>query len=253
MAITFVQYAEAETASGTSLSLSVPAGAAAGDLLVAFIQHGGTRATASSTAFSPGQRKWQQSYFDAAGALDTYVYWRVMESGDTSWTFNVTANNIIQGVIVAYNESTTAKWCMSGGSNPNADTSALTATSEVGFVEDGILFYSSFAYKAGGTITGITSDQGTQRRSAVNAGGTAAIAVYDTITTGEQRTAFTSTVTTTGGSPTDHYALNPFWAQSTPDSGMYDPADLIDGSVSSRTVQVYKGRDTAALDTVGAV
>jgi hypothetical protein len=251
MAITFVQYAEAETAAGTSISLSVPAGAAAGDLLVAFIQHGGSRTTVSSTNFSSGQGKWQLIHYDNV-ALDTYVYWRVMESGDTSWTFNVTASNIINGVIVAYNESTTAKWCMSGGSNPNADTSALTATSEVGFVEDGILFYSSFAYKVGGTITGITSDQGTQRRSLVNAGGTAAIAVYDTITTGEQRTAFTSTVTTTSGNPSDHYALNPFWAQSTPDSGMYDPADLIDGS-TSRTVQVYKGRDTAALDTVGAV
>jgi hypothetical protein len=250
MAITFVQYAEAETGAGTSITLNVPAGAAAGDLLIAVIQTNGTRVTASSMNFSPGAALWELVQFVDYGFHFTRVYWRVMKSGDTSWAFTTTASAVIQGLVLAYNESGTANWVMTNPPGTLTDSNALTATSEVGFVENGVLFYVGQAYKSGGTITGISLDQGTSRRNYINAASTSAIAWADTITTGEQRTAVTSTVTTASGNPTDHVAFT-FYAQSAATVEMYDPAELIDGA-QSRTVQVYKGRDTAAADTVGA-
>lgn len=252
MAITFVQYAEAETGAGTSITLNVPTGAAAGDLLLAIVQTNGTRVTASSMDFSSGARKWELVNQYTYGVLTVRMYWRIMASGDTSWAFTTTANAIIQGVVLAYNDSAPL-WCVQipGNSQLLTDSNALTASSEVGFIEDGVLMYVGLAYKSGGTITGISLDQGTSRRNYVNAGATAAISVADTITTGEQRTAVTSTVTTSSGNPSDHVALT--WSfQSTPTGEMYDPAELIDGSFATKNVQVYKGRDSAADDTAGA-
>lgn len=255
MAITFVQYHDANVAAGTSITLNVPAGAAAGDLLLAFIHTAGTRVTASATDFGYGSNKWKPLtiYVTNPETIRPYVYYRIMQSGDTSWAFTTTANARTQGAIVAYNESGTAKWMMSQGSSTlmgQEDPESNTATAPPGYVYDGLMVYGTFAYRAGGTITDIAHDQGTGRLEVIDAASTFGMKISDDISTTAIDTTLTSTVTVATGTVGDHI---PFMltVQSSATGDLYDPADLIDATWT-RTSHVYKGRDTAADDTVGA-
>lgn len=256
MAITFVAKADTSTTAATSITLSVPAGAAAGDLLLAFVHTTGTKVTASANDFSNGANKWTQMGHQLTGgsSITSWAFYRIMQSGDTSWTFSTTASVKTQGSVLAYNESGTAKWLVTGSGDQVAvnDNSALTNSAPLdAFVNDGVLLQVSFVFRSGLSLLTLTHDVGTQRVSFVNGDGSMLLAVYDQIGTGNLESAFTSTATSTGSvDPTDHYAMT-YSVQSTPTSDMYDPADLIDASVAV-TSHVYKGRDTAAADTTGA-
>lgn len=241
MAISFVQYHEAFSNAATSITLNVPTGAAAGDLLLASITSDGSKVSSTANDFSWGSNLWVQLYNSVFN--DFWQFWRVMESGDTSWTFTTTASSKMYGAIVAYNESGTANWCVST-TGVEEDTSSSTATGRVD-VESGIGISGSWA-TGSGVMTGITHDVGTSRVSGVNAAGTSALALYEH--TGPAHTAFTSTVA--GSPPNDHWA-NSIAFYTLPTAVFYDPADAIDAS-GTRTGYTYKGRDTAAADTVGA-
>lgn len=256
MAITFVAKDDQSTTGATSITLNVPAGAAVGDLLLAFVHTTGTKVTASSNDFSNGSNKWVTIGRQVSGGttITSWAFWRIMQSGDTSWTFSTTASVQTQGSVLAYNESGTPKWLVSqsGDASVVSDSNALTNSGAAdAYVYDGIILQVTYAFRSGGTILTLTHDVGTQRVSFVNGNSNLGLAVYDQIGTGDLASAFTSTLTTTSSlAPGDHYAMA-YTVQSTPTSDLYDPAELIDASVT-RNVQVYKGRDTAAADTTGA-
>lgn len=255
MALTFVAKADASTTGATSITLSVPAGAAAGDLLVAFVHTVGTKTTGSANDFSNGSNKWvEMGHRIGGGSTSTnWAFYRIMQSGDTSWTFSTTASVRTQGSVLAYND-TTPKWIVSGSGDQAEvqDSNALTNSAAVdAYVYDGAILQVTFAYRSGGTILTLTHDVGTQRVSFVNGDSQLGLAVYDQIGTGNVESAFTSTLTTTSSlAPTDHYAMA-YTIQSTPTGELYADADLIDGSRTPAS-HVYKGRDTATDDTTGA-
>jgi hypothetical protein len=257
MAITFVAKDDQSATAATSITVNVPAGAAVGDLLLAFIHTTGTKVTASSNDFAQNGGKWVLLGRQVSGGstITNWAYYRIMQSGDTSWTFSTTASVQTQGTVVAYNESGTPKWLIgnSGDQAQVADSSALTnSTAQDAFVNDGIIIQVTFAYRSGGTILTLTHDVGTSRVSFVNGNSNLGMAVYDQIGTGDLASAFTSTLTTTSSlAPSDHYAMA-YTVQSTPTGEFYDPADLIDAS-AAWTGHVYKGRDLAANDTTGVV
>jgi len=256
VAITFVAKADTSVTAATSITLSVPSGAAAGDLLLAFIHTTGSKIVTAND-FSNGANKWNHMGRQLSGGstITSWAFWRIMQSGDTSWTFTTTASVQTQGTVLAYNESATPTWLVSNSGDVAIvnDTSALTNSAAVdAFVNDGVIVQVSFCFRSGGTVLTLTHDVGTQRVSFLNGNSNLALAVYDQINTGDVSSAFTSTATTTSSlAPGDHYAMA-FTVQSTPTSDLYDVADLIDGTVAW-TGYVYKGRDLAANDTTGVV
>lgn len=249
MAITYVANHSAETTS-TSITLNVPSGAAAGDLLLAFVHSAGTRATTAGTDFSAGVGKWTLLATGQSSVDDYFVYKRIMQSGDTSWSWSTTASAITQGAIVAYNDSS-PKWCVTnapGVSEPLDSNGNSSPAPAAPYVYDGCVVYCGMAYRSSTGLTGISIDQGTSRLATVNAGGTMALAIYDSIGTGNVGAAFTSTTTSTSP-PSDHIAFSTTF-QSTPTGELYDPSELIYADFDV-TGHVYKGRNTAAEDTVG--
>lgn len=253
MAITFVAKADSSTTGATSITLSVPAGAAAGDLLIALVHTYGTKVSSSANDFSNGSGKWTTLNRANASNVNIYGFVRIMQSGDTSWTFSTTASVKTQGTVLAYNESGTPAWVVgnAGDGTVSNDNNSLTNDLADGYVYDGALLQVTFANRSGGTILTLTHDVGTQRVSFVNGDSNLGLAVYDQIGTGDVASAFTSTLTTTSSlTPSDHVTMI-YTIQSTPTVEMYDTFDLVDATAAWNS-HVYKGRDTAAADTTGA-
>jgi hypothetical protein len=236
MALSFVQFSDNYTNSGTSLSMSVPSGAAAGDVLIAVVTFvSGARTSASATDFG-GNNKW--TYLSTtSSSSQTWYYWRIMQSGDTSWTYSTTSAGPIKGTIVAYTD-TSPKWYTSLFAQ--ADSTAATASATV-TVASGLAIAISSAYRSS-SMTGISMNLGTSRVASTST--QIAHAIYDDTTGG----VFTST--TTGSTPTDHFIAG-MRLSSAESSDFYDLVKI--DSSNTDTGWIYKGRDTAADDTTGVV
>jgi hypothetical protein len=67
---------------GTNLTtISVPSGAAAGDMLLLYISSGLSNSTTAPSGFT-------QLFLDTGGGIRYGIHYRVMQAGDTSWTLS---------------------------------------------------------------------------------------------------------------------------------------------------------------------
>jgi hypothetical protein len=240
MAISFVAYDDAYTNSGTTVVTTVPTGAAAGDMLVLITAATQGRSTTAGAPFAPGANIWQTIGAHIGGStMIVAVRYRIMESGDTNWTYTLSTTGAVRAVMLAYTD-TAPDWSISGCTVTD-DTSAATNFSDGTRVSDGVALNIGTAYRSS-LLTGISIDNGTSRIESVNT--QIGIAVRDSTTGGS----FTST--TTGSAPLDHYTFA-LWMQSSATGEMEDDVDLL-AATPINDGYVYKGRDLATADNTGA-
>jgi hypothetical protein len=124
-----------DTSAGT-LGLTIPAGAVAGDLMVAFV--GGKPFNSVVTI----NQNWNDggSATDGTtgaggdtGSMQAKIFWKIHTGTETNPTVSITSNNVYSGVIVVFSKATANFWNLSfgGGGDNTANTAFSTTTTNV--------------------------------------------------------------------------------------------------------------------------
>lgn len=134
MAVTYVSETNAQDAGGpaSSLAIAVPSGAQVDDLLISFVHSNNTKGLALPSGWTQLVRLNSYSFFDLL------VAYRVMQSGDTTWSWTQTTADLIAGKMVAVRGGQLNHGLLSASAAQDAATTSISVGSSVTVPNDGM-------------------------------------------------------------------------------------------------------------------
>jgi hypothetical protein len=212
MAIGFRSTGAWTSTTNNSFTLTIPAGAVAGDLMVAFV--GGKPYNSVVTINQNwinggGATNGTTGAGGDTGSMQARIFWKIHTGTETNPTVSVTNNNVFSGVIVVFSKDAARFWNLSlgGGGDDTANTAFSTTTTNVmslttndwvaafGVTRSDAGTFGNLGISATGMGFGAFNGQPAAGFVTTNGGDMSARSGYFTATSGESDTTVTITST----------------------------------------------------------